>query len=149
MPQQLTLRQSQATGTDLATLLHSWTAPVTDYQERFLIKLTERSLLVPFAEVCYFEAIGNDVLLHAAGHYYPLRTALGQLAKRLDPAVFLRISRSCTVNPAHIVDFKYWSHGEYLFRMANGQRVTSSRSYSGGATAAEALRRHRPGGLDV
>jgi len=46
--------------------------------------------------------------------------------------VFLRIHRSCIVNPAHIVDFKHWSHGEYLFRMANGQHVTSSRSYSAG-----------------
>ncbi|MFC7670869.1 LytTR family DNA-binding domain-containing protein [Hymenobacter humi] len=54
------------------------------------------------------------------------------MAERLDPAVFLRIHRSCIINPAHIVDFKHWSHGEYLFRMANGQHVTSSRSYSAG-----------------
>jgi two-component system LytT family response regulator len=28
------------------------------------------------------------------------------------------------------VEFKSWTHGEYLFRMANGQHVTSSRSYN-------------------
>ena len=131
--QQLALRQSPAPGPALAALLQRWPAPpVPEYQDQFLVKLPERSFFVPAAEVCYFEATGNGVLLHAAGRHYPLRTALGQLAERLDPAVFLRIHRSCIVNPAHIVDFKHWSHGEYLFRMANGQHVTSSRSYSAG-----------------
>ncbi|MBW3127099.1 LytR/AlgR family response regulator transcription factor [Hymenobacter profundi] len=133
VPQQLALRQSPAPGPALAALLHCWPAPaVPDYQDQFLVKLPARSFFVPAAEVCYFEASGNGVLLHGAGHHYPLRTALGQLAERLDPAVFLRIHRSCIVNTAHIVDFKHWSHGEYLFRMANGQHVTSSRSYSAG-----------------
>ncbi|MBC6992157.1 two component transcriptional regulator, LytTR family [Hymenobacter daecheongensis DSM 21074] len=130
--QQLALRQDQARVPELEALLHGWTAPAADYQDQFLVKLPARSFFVPAAEVCYFEATGNGVLLHAAGGHYPLRTALGQLAERLDPAVFLRIHRSCIVNPAHIVDFKHWSHGEYLFRMANGQHVTSSRSYSAG-----------------
>ena len=135
--QQLALHHSQARGAELEALLQSWSAPgsapaAAAYQDQFLVKLPERSFFVPAAEVCYFEATGNSVLLHAAGRHYPLRTALGLLAERLDPTAFLRIHRSCIINPAHIVDFRHWSHGEYLFRMANGQHVTSSRSYSAG-----------------
>lgn len=131
--QQLSLRQNQARVPELEALLQSWTATAAaDYQDRFLVKLPERNFFVPATEVFYLEATGNNVLLHTAGQHYPLRTALGLLAERLDPSVFLRIHRSCIVNTAHIVDFKHWSHGEYLFRMANGQHVTSSRSYSAG-----------------
>ena len=96
------------------------------------MKLPERSLFVPAAEVLYLEANGNNVALQTAGPRYLLRTALGPLAERLDPAAFLRIHRSCIIHTAHILDFRHWSHGEYLFRMANGQHVTSSRSYSAG-----------------
>jgi two-component system LytT family response regulator len=59
-----------------------------------------------------------------------VRASLAQLAERLDPAHFLRIHRSFVINTDHIVEFKSWAHGEYLFRMANGQHVTSSRSYN-------------------
>ena len=135
--QQQAQRHSHALSTDLAAMLRQWPpapgaapGPPPEYQDRFVVKLPERSFFVPAAEVFYLEATGNNVLLHAAGQQYTLRTALGLLAERLDPAVFLRIHRSCIINTAHIVEFKHWAHGEYLFRMANGLHVTSSRSYS-------------------
>lgn len=135
--QQLAQRHSHAVGTELAALLQAWpgaaaaaSAPPVDYQDRFLVKLPERSFFVPAADVYYLEATGNGVTLHTAGPPYPLRTSLALLAERLNPAEFLRIHRSCIIHTAHIVEFKHWAHGEYLFRMANGLHVTSSRSYS-------------------
>lgn len=131
------LSQRQGPDADLTALLQAWPAapgppPPAAYQDQFLVRLPERSFFVPAAEVLYLEANGNNVALQTAGPRYVLRTALGPLAERLDPAAFLRIHRSCIVHTAHILDFRHWSHGEYLFRMANGQHVTSSRSYSAG-----------------
>jgi len=59
-----------------------------------------------------------------------VRATLGQLTERLDPTQFMRIHRSVVINTDHIAEFKSWAHGEYLFRMANGQHVSSSRSYN-------------------
>ena len=135
--QQVAQRHSQAAGADLAALLRAWPlpagtspAPAAEYQDRFVVKQAERQFFVPAAEVCYLEATSSGVLLHTARAAHPVRAALGQLAERLDPAHFLRIHRSVVINTDHIVEFKAWAHGEYLFRMANGQHVTSSRSYN-------------------
>jgi two-component system LytT family response regulator len=136
--QQAAQRQNQALGADLAALLRAWHAAAgpaasplaKDYQDRFVVKQPERQFFVPAAEVFYLEATGSGVLLHTARAAHPVRASLGQLAERLDPALFLRIHRSFVIHTAHIVEFKSWAHGEYLFRMANGQHVSSSRSYN-------------------
>ncbi|RPD44305.1 DNA-binding response regulator [Hymenobacter sediminis] len=133
--QQLAQRQTQALGADLAALLQAWpnlpsSAPPPEYQDRFVVKQPERQFFVPVADVFYLEATGSGVLLHTARAAHPVRASLSQLAERLNPAQFLRIHRSCVINTSHIVEFKSWTHGEYLFRMTNGQHVTSSRSYN-------------------
>ena len=133
--QQLAQRDSHAAGADLVALLRAWPPaappPLPEYQDRFLVKQPERQFFVPAADVCYLEATSSGVLLHLAGATHPLRATLSQLAERLDPARFLRIHRSVIIHTEHIVEFKPWAHGEYLFRMANGLHVTSSRSYNG------------------
>lgn len=135
--QQLAQRDTHAAGADLAALLRAWPPaaptppPPPAYQDRFLVKQPERQFFVPAADVCYLEATSSGVLLHLTGTAYPLRATLAQLAERLDPARFLRIHRSVIIHTEHIVDFKPWAHGEYVFRMANGLHVTSSRSYNG------------------
>jgi two-component system LytT family response regulator len=135
--QQAAQRHTQAVGADLAALLRAWPMPAgqaptppIEYQDRFVVKQPERQFFVPAADVFYLEATGSGVLLHTARAAHPVRASLGQLAERLDPAYFLRIHRSVVINTEHIVEFKSWAHGEYLFRMANGQHVTSSRSYN-------------------
>jgi two-component system LytT family response regulator len=135
--QQAAQHQSQVIGADLAALLRAWPAAAglaptspAEYQDRFVVKQPERQFFVPAAEVCYLEATGSGVLLHTARAAHQVRASLAQLAERLDPAHFLRIHRSFVINTDHIVEFKSWAHGEYLFRMANGQHVTSSRSYN-------------------
>jgi two-component system LytT family response regulator len=141
--QQATQRHHAAAEASLASLLRAWPAaapaPQPEYQDRFLVKQPERQFFVPGAAVCYLEATSSGVLLHLAGASHPLRATLGQLAERLDPARFLRIHRSVIINTEHIGEFKSWAHGEYLFRMANGQHVTSSRSYN--ATIQQFLKR--------
>ncbi|TDN36801.1 response regulator transcription factor [Hymenobacter sp. UV11] len=135
--QQAAQRGGPALSTELAALLRAWPGPAgpaptppAAYQDRFVVKQPERQFFVPAADVFYLEATGSGALLHTAGAAHPVRTPLGQLAERLDPAHFLRIHRSVVINTDHIAEFRAWAHGEYLFRMANGQHVTSSRSYN-------------------
>ena len=47
----------------------------------------------------------------------------------LDPARFLRIHRSYIVNTLHIRNTRYSGNNEFIFTMANGERIVSGRSY--------------------
>jgi two-component system LytT family response regulator len=128
-------RHGHAATDQLAALLRAWPTPppaaeVPAYQDRFLIKTAERNFFVLAADVLYLETTDSALALHTATQQYLLRQPLSQLETRLDPARFLRIHRSYLINTDHIREFKPWAHGEYVFRMANGAHVTSSRSYS-------------------
>jgi two-component system LytT family response regulator len=51
------------------------------------------------------------------------------LAGKLDPARFIRVSRSAIVNIDHITHLEPWSHGEWALTMRGGQRVLSTHGY--------------------
>ena len=47
----------------------------------------------------------------------------------LDPARFLRIHRSYIVNQSHVRSSRYSGNNEFIFTMANNERIVSGRSY--------------------
>ncbi|HEY4734130.1 MAG TPA: LytTR family DNA-binding domain-containing protein, partial [Gemmatimonadaceae bacterium] len=48
---------------------------------------------------------------------------------KLDPAKFIRISRSSIVNVDHIVHLEPWTHGEWAVTLRGGRRVLSTHGY--------------------
>ena len=93
------------------------------------MKQPERQFFVPAADVCYLEATSSGVLLHLAGGT-PAAGRPGPAGRAARPGPFSAHPPLVHHQTEHIVEFKPWAHGEYLFRMANGQHVTSSRSYN-------------------
>jgi two-component system LytT family response regulator len=54
---------------------------------------------------------------------------MNAVESELDPARFLRIHRSFIVNNAHVRSSRYSGNNEFIFTMANGERIVSGRSY--------------------
>ena len=54
---------------------------------------------------------------------------LKELEQRLDPAVFLRIHRSCIVNIDCVKELRPLAHGEYHVVLVDGTVLTSNRTF--------------------
>jgi len=94
---------------------------------RFLGKRGSRFVVIPQKDVVYWSSDGGLTRLHAGGQSYLMEPTLIELERRLDPAVFCRISRTVIVNLEYVsaVDLLVGGYGEALFK--TGQRLEVSR----------------------
>ncbi|HEX9109583.1 MAG TPA: LytTR family DNA-binding domain-containing protein, partial [Longimicrobiales bacterium] len=98
---------------------------------RFVIRERGRLVFVRPEEIDRIESAGNYVRLHCGKTSHLYRETLSQLERRLDPDVFVRVHRSTIVNVERIRTVEPYFHGEYILTLADGTRLTSSRTYSG------------------
>ena len=103
--------------------------------ERFLIRAAHRMYFISAGDVEWADAAGNYVRLHAQGRTHLYRDTMKALEQRLDPTRFVRIHRSAIVNIDCIVQIEPYVHGEYVVKMRDGTRLTSSRAHSAGLRA--------------
>jgi two-component system LytT family response regulator len=121
-------RASVDLSTRLDALLARLPSP-TPFLQRLLVEHNGRAQLVPVEHVDRIEAARNYVHLHVAGARLPLRQTLSALAERLDPAQFLRISRSEIVRLDAVKEFQTWFHGDYKVILKDGTELMWSRRY--------------------
>jgi two-component system, LytTR family, response regulator len=98
-------------------------------QDRFLVRVGDSRQFVRSADILFIEADGNHVVLHTAGERFALRERMVGMLERLDPALFRRIHRSHIVNLDHVRKLLPWFGGDRLVIMANGSRLTLSRTF--------------------
>lgn len=98
-------------------------------QNRVLIKLNGRRILVKAAEIDWIEAEGNYVRIHIGKESYLQRTTLNSIEAKLDSGMFGRIHRSVIVNFDKVRELRPWPTGEYIVVMRNGKELTLTRGY--------------------
>ena len=99
------------------------------YRDRFAVRTGDRFHVVRADDVAWIEAADNFVKLHAPGGPHLLRATMRDVQAMLDPRRFLRIHRSTIVNVDRVRTLTAWGLGEYLFELADGTKLTSSRRY--------------------
>ena len=99
------------------------------YLQRILVQREGRAVLVPVQQIDRLEADRNDVRVHTRGGTQIVHGTLGELAERLDPAVFLRVNRSTIVRLDAIKEFQPWFHGDYRILLHDGSELMWSRRY--------------------
>jgi DNA-binding LytR/AlgR family response regulator len=82
----------------------------------------------PMAEVEWLESDANYVVFHIRGERLRVRMTMTELERVLDPAFFLRISRSILVNLAQAREAVSLGGGQYAFEMRGGRRLVSNRT---------------------
>jgi len=95
---------------------------------RIVVRSVGRVVIVPVHGIMRLEACDNYVRICADCAYLHKETLHGLIA-RLDPAAFVRVHRSHAVNVAFVRELQPQVHGEYTITLADGARVSSSRSY--------------------
>lgn len=99
------------------------------YAKRFAVRDAQGTYFVAAADVDRVEADGNYVALIAGGRRHLVRESMQALESRLDPAEFVRVHRSHLLRIERIRRLEPCGHGEYEITMADGTKLTSSRSY--------------------
>lgn len=100
--------------------------------ERILVESGERVLLIAVEKIDRIESVRNYVRLRVGAEVYRVRGTLTRFERRLDPAKFVRISRSEIVNLDRIAELRPWSHGDYVVIMRDGSQTRLSRRYREG-----------------
>lgn len=102
-----------------------------DRLERVPVRKGDDFLLIPVSEIVSVFADGELLYIHSQdGGKYVINFRLKALERRLDPARFLRISRSALVNVGEIDRVTPLPGGTFVVTLKNGQEVATSRSRS-------------------
>lgn len=123
-------RMAEEPGDRAITLHHLLDAVAPrPYLTRLLVHAGERAALLAVDRIDWIEADRNVVRLHSGGRAVSLREGISALEDRLDPAHFLRVSRSVIVRLDAIRELQPWSHGDYRVMLVDGTTVMWSRRY--------------------
>lgn len=96
---------------------------------RLPIRSRGKVYFLDIADIDWLEAADNYVKVHADRKTHVVRKTLQRLEDVLAPRGFIRVHRSVLVNIARIEEIQSWFGGEYVVRLRDGTRVTSSRRY--------------------
>lgn len=99
--------------------------------ERLIAQRGDAFHVIDPSDVEVLEASGNYVLVHVAGagEPYSTRSTLQSFEELVDPANFLRISRSTIVNLAHVARIERDADSAFCFVARSGRRLSVGRSY--------------------
>ena len=98
--------------------------------QRLAIKTGGRLVFLDTSEIDWVEACGNYVRFHARGESYLTRAGIGEVARKLNGAEFLRIHRSTIVHLGKIRELEPCDNGEYILTLKDGKKLSCSRTYS-------------------
>jgi two-component system LytT family response regulator len=99
------------------------------YLNRIAVRSSTGTSFVDTTRVDWLKAAENYVELHVGPDCHLVEVTMAEIAKRLDPARFVRIHRSLIVNAERIRTVQSASHSEYLVTLANGIQLRSGRTY--------------------
>ncbi|HEX7829571.1 MAG TPA: LytTR family DNA-binding domain-containing protein [Thermoanaerobaculia bacterium] len=116
----------------IAAALGELGRPAHDYAKRLAIKGDGRVILVDVDQVDRLEAAGNYVEVHTGARHHLVRETMASLEARLDPARFVRISRSSIVNADRVRELQPMFNGDFVVVLRDGTKVAGSRRYRAG-----------------
>ena len=95
--------------------------------ERLVVRLGERSSVIPVDQIDWIEAQDYCAALHVGGQTHVVRQSLAALEAQLDRSRFVRIHRSAIVNVARIRELRHPDADELVVILHSGARLPVSR----------------------
>jgi two-component system LytT family response regulator len=117
----------------LTTFPQMTNAPTTSPSSplsRLMVRSGSRIIPLLAESIVWIEAAEDYALLHTVEGKFTASTGIGELEKRLDGQVFMRVHRSAIVNVQCIKHAESDANGNLTLTMTNGAKVKVSRSYT-------------------
>ena len=99
------------------------------YPERIIVEKGKRYINLSISSIEYIEAFGDYSKIYAQNTSYISNNGLGELEKRLDPSLFIRVHRSHVVHWPSVHEIEKLGKS-YVLHLNNGERIRVSRNYS-------------------
>lgn len=99
------------------------------YIDRVSVRAPGKTHFVNLCDVEWIQAAANYVQLHLRSVRHMIHVPITTLQSVLDPAMFMRIHRSCIVNIQQVKELQTGAHGEFVLVLHSGARLHSSRTY--------------------
>lgn len=96
---------------------------------RIAVRTNERTFFLKTESIDWIEAAGKHLRLHAGTAIHIIRGTMRSLDRSLDPATFVRISRSAIVNIDRIQEVQPWFQGAHVVILKDRTQLTSTRRY--------------------
>jgi two-component system, LytTR family, response regulator len=96
---------------------------VREKAARFQVRSGQTTTFVAPEEIDWIEADGNYAILHVGAKGYLFRATMSALSSQLDPASFLRVSRSAIVNLSRIQELQATRAHQHFALLHNGQKI--------------------------
>jgi two-component system, LytTR family, response regulator len=96
--------------------------------ERLLVRVGEKTVVVPVADVEWIEAADYYARLHCGGRSYLVRESLTALERALDPAAFCRVHRSAIVRLEAVAEVHPHFASDSVVVLRDGRRLPLARS---------------------
>jgi two-component system LytT family response regulator len=119
---------SPETGARMRTLLEQ-IAVQRVYLNRIAVRCGGSTSFVNTERVDWLRAAENYVELHVGPDCHLIEVTMAEIAKRLEPARFVRIHRSVIVNAERIRSVQSVAHSEYVVTLVSGIQLRSGRTY--------------------
>lgn len=126
---QLELTHQSSFNHQMMQLVQNYQQVQSKYLTTLEVKEKLRSKHIPVADIYWLEANDVYVNIHGKSNKYLYRASLNSLETNLHPELFLRIHRAYIIQVNYITNTQYLNNNKYEFTLANGQKLTSSRSY--------------------
>jgi two-component system, LytTR family, response regulator len=97
---------------------------------RLFVRDAGRIVPIRVASIDWLQACDDFVVVHAGARQYRVNVPLGEIERRLDPAVFVRIHRSHVVNLDQVASWTPYDGSRFQITLRNGTRLMASRQRS-------------------
>jgi two-component system response regulator AlgR len=109
--------------------------PAASYARELWVPHRSEMIRIAAAEIDLIEAERDYMRLHVGPRSYLLHQTITELARRLDPAMFVRLHRSTIVQRDRISGFKHDGMGAWSAQLRDGREFRIGRTYLADARA--------------
>jgi two-component system LytT family response regulator len=127
--ERLTTRPAGKLDQVLALLKDLGRKPAPPTIDRLPVHSEDRTFFLRAESIDWIEAAGNYLQVHVGTLTHTVRGTMTRLETSLDPARFVRISRSAIVNIDRIQEIQPWFQGAHVVILRDRTRLTTSRRY--------------------
>jgi two-component system, LytTR family, response regulator len=103
--------------------------PAEPFKDRIVIRSSSDIFFLPVDDVCWMEAQGDYIKVHAREKSYLIRETMGRMEESLDPGVFVRVHRSAIVNVRRVKRLSPLAFGDHALWLDTGQEIRVSRTF--------------------